>query len=468
MARSTLKKRGASTSVVIGSLIVGLLVGAGVVYVAAPSLGLGSGGSGTVTVTTGASGTVTVTTTAISSAQASGLCNGQTITIGALNDLSGELSAQGKGDLAAEQIAINEINNFTKASGCNLNFKLNNQDYALDNTKALNALSAMYTQGVQVVVGPLNSGTAAAILSYANQNHIVLISPSSTSPALHVTDTTNNYLFRTAPNDAAQGQAIARELLTQGAKAVIIINRDDTYGGGLANATKAFLVKDGMSASAIGGPYKYATSTTDFTSLITQVTNEFNTLNTGAAAGHVAIVSISFQEIGPLLQQASTQSPAIYNNVPWYGSDGEAQNSLLSNSTVGQYTAHVELPSTLFNVVNNSKTLEFYTKYAGTSQLAAITGGGVFYTMEGYDDTWLAALAIMTAGQNSGTAIHNVFVQVANGFYGLTGWEGLDGNDRIPGSYQIWKVVASGTTYSWVLAGTYDYNSDSVSWVSPP
>jgi branched-chain amino acid transport system substrate-binding protein len=459
-----LKKRGASTSVVIGSLIVGLLIGLGAMFVAAPSLGVGS----TTTTVGGGGSTVTITTTATQSAQASGLCNGQTITIGALNDLSGELSAQGKGDLAAEQIAITELNAFTTASGCNLTFALNNQDYALDATKALNQLQSMAAAGIQVVVGPLNSGAAANLLQYANSNHIVVISPSSTSPALHVTDTTGNYLFRTAPNDAAQGQAIAREVLTQGAKAVILINRDDTYGGGLANATKAFLMKDGMAASAIGGPYKYATTTTDFTSLITQVTNEFNTLNTGAAAGHVAIVSVSFQELGILLHQASTQSATIYNNVPWYGSDGEAQNSLLSNSTVGQYTSHVILPSTLFNVVNNTQTAAFYAKYAGTPQLAAITGGGVFYTMEGYDDVWLAALSIMTAGQNSGTAIHSVFVKVANSFFGLTGWEGLDGNDRIPGSYQIWKVVTSGSTFNWVLAGTYDYNSDTVSWVSPP
>jgi branched-chain amino acid transport system substrate-binding protein len=448
-------------------------------YAAAPSLGLGStstatttvgGGGATVTTTVnGAGSTVTKTvTTAISSAQAGGLCNGQTITIGALNDLSGQLSAQGKGDLAAENIAITELNAYTKASGCSLTFALDNKDYALQNQQALTDLQAMYTAGEQVVVGPLNSGTAEFILSYANSNHIVLISPSSTSPALHVTDTTQNYLFRTAPNDAAQGQAIAREVLTQGAKAVVLINRDDTYGGGLANATSSFLQKDGMAASSIGGPYKYATSTTDFTALITQVTNEYNTLNTGAAAGHVAIVSISFQELGSLLSQASTQSPTIYNDVPWYGSDGEAQNTVLSNSSVGTYTSHVVLPSTLFNVVNNSRTLSFYSTYAGTPALAAITGGGVFYTMEGYDDVWLAALSIMTAGQNSGTAIHNVFVQVATGFYGLTGWEGLSGNDRIPGSYQIWKCVPSGSTFTWVLAGTYDYNTDEVTWVSAP
>src|SRR5881396_1024773 len=104
------KKRGVSQYTAIGTLIVGLLIGAGVLYGAAPSLGLGgsttttvtaAGGSTTTTVTA-AGGTTTVTTTA----GGGGLCNGQTVTIGALNDLSGDLSAQGKGDLAAEQLAI--------------------------------------------------------------------------------------------------------------------------------------------------------------------------------------------------------------------------------------------------------------------------------------------------------------------------------------------------------------------------
>ncbi len=457
-----MKKRGASTATVLGSLIVGLLIGAGVIYAAAPSIGLGG-----VSTTTVGGTTVTIPGTTVTGT-GGGLCNGQTITIGALNDLSSDLSTQGKGDLAGEQIAIQEVNAYLQSAKCNLTFALNNQDYKLDGSVALSELTAMYASGVRVVVGPLNSGAARAILAYANSNHIVLISPSSTSPRLHVTDLTNNYLFRTAPNDAAQGQGIAREVLTQGAKAVIVVNRDDTYGGGLANATVSFLEKDGLSSANIAGPIKYDPTTTDFSSLITSMTNAYNTLNTGANAGHVAIVVVAFQELGTLLKQTSTQSATIYNDVPWYGSDGEAQNSLLSNSTVGQYTSHVVLPSTLFNVVNNSKTIDFYHKYAGTSQLAAIVGGGVFYTLEGYDDVWLAALSILSAGSNDGTAIHAVFPTVASSFYGLTGWEGLSGNDRIPGSYQIWKVVPSGSTFAWVLAGTWDYNTDSVTWTSPP
>lgn len=423
-------------------------------YAAAPSVGLGGS---TVTV---AGGTATTTVQA-----AGGLCNGQTVTIGALNDLSGALSSQGAGDLAAEQLAIQDVNAYTAAAGCKLTFALNANDYKLDTPTALTQLQAMQAAGIQIVIGPLNSGTAAGILSFANSNHIVLLSPSSTSPALAIPD---DYLFRTAPNDAAQGQADARILLDRGATAVIIINRDDTYGNGLANATKTFLLKDNPSV-VIKGPYKYDTATTDFSSLITQIGSDWTTLSGQVGASKVAIFVVSFQELGTLLLQVQKSNPALLSTpLPWFGTDGDAQNTVLSNSTTGPVVSQVKLPSTLFNVVNNSRTNDFFARIKGTPAYAAIASN-VFYSLEGYNDVWLAALAIMSAGANSGTAIHNVLPSVAANFFGLTGWEGLQASgDRIPGSYQIWKVVKSGAAYSWVLAGTWDYSTDSVTWISPP
>jgi branched-chain amino acid transport system substrate-binding protein len=458
-----LKKRGASTATVIGSLIVGLLIGAGV---GAYALGPSVVGTKTTTVVSTAAGGASTFTTTITAAAAGGLCNGQTVTIGALNDLSSTLSSQGKGDLAAEQLAIQDVNSYLQTSGCKLTFALDANDYKLDTPTALSQLQAMQAAGIQVVIGPLNSGTAAGILAFANSNHIVLISPSSTSAALGIP---NDYLFRTAPNDAAQGQADARMILDRGAKAVILINRDDTYGNGLANATKVNLLKDNPNI-VVKGPYKYDTSTTDFTSLITQIGSDYTALSSQVGASNVAIYAVSFQEIGTLLLQAQKQNPAILStSLPWFGTDGTAQNTLLSNSTTGPAMSQIRLPSTLFNVANNSLTNAFFARIKGTPAYAAIASN-VFYSLEGYDDIWLAALSILSAGANSGTAIQHILPQVASAFFGLTGWEGLDPNgDRLPGAYQIWKVVKNPSgTFSWVLAGTWDFNTDTVTWTSPP
>src|SRR4029077_2012467 len=202
------KKRVVSLVIAIVMLIAGVGVGVGATY-----FGLNAG-----------------------AANATLCSSGKTITIGELLDLSQGLSDQGKKAQDSSSIAITDINAALASSNCKLTFQTAIDDYALDNTKALTQLESLAASGVQVVVGPLNSGTAQYILSYANSNHIVLISPSSTSPTLAIN---NDYLFRTVPNDAAQGSADGRMLWDRGAKSVVIIERHDSYGDGLANATAA-------------------------------------------------------------------------------------------------------------------------------------------------------------------------------------------------------------------------------------
>src|SRR5437867_7580921 len=125
---------------------------------------------------------------------ASGLClSGKTITIGELLDLSDGLATQGVRAKDGSAIAINDINSFLSSAGCDLRFSLTVDDYALNPSLALADLQSLAASGVQVVVGPLNSGTALFLLSFANSNHIVLISHSSTSLALAIP---NDYLFR--------------------------------------------------------------------------------------------------------------------------------------------------------------------------------------------------------------------------------------------------------------------------------
>ncbi len=440
----------------------GLLIGAGITYVAAPSLGLGA--------STVQGGTNYVTTTITPTG--SSLCNGQTITIGALNDESGDLSAQGKGTYAAETLAIQDVNAYTQAAGCSLTFALNNQDYKGDGPTAATDLQTFHSAGIQVVVGPLSSGVAAGLLTYANTNHIVLISPSSTSIALAIP---NDYLFRTAPDDLAQGQADAKILLAAGAKAVIVVNRDDTYGDGLANSTITFL-KQFDPNIVIGGPTKYDTKTSDFTSVISTMSSEYSTLSGQVGAANVAIYIVAFQEYGAILSQVKTQAANLLSTtLPWFGTDGIAQNSDLSNSTssVASIAAGVGVYSTLFGVLsNNSKAIDFYNRIAQTPSIqSAILGGGAFYDFEGYDDVWLAALSIISCGTNSGTCIHGILPSVAANFYGLTGNEALYASgDRalFAGSgYQIWRVVPSGAnSWEWILAGAWDYATDSVSWTS--
>jgi len=164
----------------------------------------------------------------------------------------------------------------------------------------------------------------------------------------------------------------------------------------------------------------------------------------------------------------NTAHPALVNTVmPWFGTDGEAQNSLIANSSsaVGALTAKVRLPSTLYASANNSKTVSFLNAFATANPGVACDT----YCLGAYDDVWLGALATINAGSTDGAKIQAAMLTTANNTFGLTGYLGLQpSGDRIPTSYQIWKVVASGTGGKWVLAGTWDNAMDSITWTSAP
>ncbi len=435
---STAPKRTVSLILAIILLVVGLGAGIGVGYYGLPAR----------------------------SSSSSSLCSsGSTITIGELLDLSSTLSSQGVRAKDSSVLAINDINSMLSASGCSLRFANSVDDYAQVNQQALTDLTNFHSAGIQVVVGPLNSGAAQFILQYADSNHIVLISPSSTSAALAIP---NDYLFRTAPNDAAQGQADARMMVDRGATAAIIVERHDTYGDGLANSTATWFKTDVPGATV--DTIQYDTSTTDFTTVISTMQTDFNTLNTGANTGKVAMDFVAFEEFGQLILQAHTSSyPSFpWTTLPWFGTDGEAQDAVIVNATTsGPSVAQVIMPSTLYAPVNNSRTLAFYTRFA-----QAYPGNYCdSYCLGTYDDIWLAANAILQAGANDGTAVQAVMLTVADNFYGVTGWTGLQpSGDRIPSSYQIWKVVNQGSPAkpTWVLAGSWDDATDTITWIGTP
>src|SRR5467141_243041 len=397
----------------------------------------------------------------------SGLCaSGRTLTIGLLTDKTDGLSDQGVRAAYAAVQAITDINTYLSNAGCNLKFAVSISDYQLDSSIALTDLQNFAASGVQVVVGPLNSGALQNLITYANSNHIVLISPSSTSAALAIPQSSTKYFFRTAPDDRWQGMADARMIQAEGASKLIVVQRHDTYGDALANATaynfnylltnKAGTVdSNGCVAADTVCIIQYAPSTTDFTTTVTALSSAFNALNatvgTTSYINKVAISSVAFEEFTQMIYQINAQHPNLLhgqipgcnfglNPVPgctdsngnplsgpvsvWTGTDGQAQDTLISNnSTSSGYFTSNRLPSTVYGFLNNTKAL------ALDALFPSISNGNVCdnYCRGTYDDMWLGALGTLSAGAYSGTKIQAIMPTVA----------------------------VSGSTYKWGYAGEW-------------
>ena len=441
-----MKRSGASTAIVAVLFIVGLLIGAGAVYLAAPSLVAAS------TVTQTGVGTTATTTV-------SGGLSG-TVTIGVLTELTGGLSSEGIRVQHYSDQAITDINAWlanTQWAG-KVTFATDVVDYGGVASNADTQLLALASSGVQVVVGPLRSSAVEAIYKDAASHTVVIISPSSTSPALAGI---SPYLYRTAPNDVFQGGALASELYSQGVRGVVITYIDDTYGSGLNNYTSADFTSMGGSGVTVDEvPYSDTlTGVQAFTSIASTINTDYQALNATYGPNHVAILAISFEEVGYLLKAAQASYPALLSTPqPWYSTDGTQGDTALTNSTYGSLMLQVRMASSVFGYTNSSATAAICAKFASNPNLSCDS-----YALGAYDDTWLAALSVLDCGANNGACISKVLPTIADSYYGVTGWTELVtptgvGGDRQGGTYQIWCVLNQPAVGDWVLCANANAN----------
>ena len=92
------------------------------------------------------------------------------------------------------------------------------------------------SEGVVGLVGSMCSGATVAVANnVAVPANVLMISPSSTSPAITSLDD-NDLVFRTAPSDAYQGEILAKLLASKGIDEIAITYVNNDYGQGFANA----------------------------------------------------------------------------------------------------------------------------------------------------------------------------------------------------------------------------------------
>ena len=148
----------------------------------------------------------------------------------------------------------------------------------IPDTAVAEARRLIEDEGVHALVGPSTSANALPVAEQvAGPARVPLISPSATSPTL--TDAADNdFFFRAALSDLAQGPVLAQIARQRGFDNVGLIYRNDLWGRGLASAFEG--AWDGSLRSVATEPGQ--TSFTD-------------ALSESAAAGAQALIVILFQ-----------------------------------------------------------------------------------------------------------------------------------------------------------------------------
>src|SRR5690625_6618990 len=100
-----------------------------------------------------------------------------------------------------------------EAAGKDIRFELLVEDTRTTPEGGLEAIESVSSAGAELIIGPWSSGAASGMRAYANSNEILIVSPSSTSPALAIPD---DYLFRLDTAGALEGAPLAQLLDTEG------------------------------------------------------------------------------------------------------------------------------------------------------------------------------------------------------------------------------------------------------------
>ena len=352
--------------------------------------------------------------------------------------------------VAAARLAVNDHNWAQEGANDPHYLHLSVHNITVDNSppRALDVLRAAHDggDGPSHYVGPSTSGNSKRLLDYANDNGIVLVSPSATAPSLSIE---GDNLFRLAPDDSQQGivlaNAMGRDLAGgAGERTIVVAARDDAWGRDLNATATGRLAELGMRVA----PVAFGESA-DWP----QVAQALNTAIGGSGAGAPSAVLFlglapDFIGIAPLASDA----------VPWYGPDSiAASRDVAADPAASAFADAVNLTATLFHAAGNAEQDRIRSELAraGVSALR-------IYDYSTYDSVRMLGAAIASAANGGGAGtdadggVAAAIPIAAAAYEGALGDIALNskGDLRTPNDYALWTIRGGEWKRLEVFSGT--------------
>jgi len=337
------------------------------------------------------------------------------VKIGVIMPLTGNAAVYGVPSLNAMKLAVEEflIENETDK----VQIKLVSEDSQANPAMGVSAIQKLISADrIQAVLGPLASGVSLACAPVAEKNKVIMLTPSSSTPAL---TNAGEYIFRTELSELQGGFAqadIGFEKLGYKNIACVYINND--YGASLFDVFKKRFEE-------IGGTLVYAEGftqgTTDFKTILSKITSlELD-----------AIFIISHDEILNFVRQMAE----LNLSVPVYTTPVfEDQRNLEKLGDLAEgiiYTYYGEFdPSSKKEIIKN-----FIDNYR-----SKYNESPTYYAALAYDATWVLLKALKKNNYKFEN-LKDVLAKTKD-FIGVTGKMSFDQNGDILKPVSLKKVKA--------------------------
>jgi branched-chain amino acid transport system substrate-binding protein len=353
-----------------------------------------------------------------------------------------------------EDIIQPDLNDYVDMLGLDIEIDLLVEDNQGTASIALEKTQTYKAMGINIVQGHGWSSQCQAALSYVNENDMILISASSTSPILAIP---NDMLFRTCPTDFVQGPAIATMFKTWGIEAVLTMHRADAWGDGIWNVLEPLWEPAGIEDL---GRIRYAGEVTEFSSYLAQANDIITEAIAEYGIDKVGMQFFVFDE-GRTIQTQAADYPNLMGII-WMSTESAGRSELMLNEA-GDLAVQTRHFSSLMGADEASfKFVSLDTRYMEETQRRAS-----FYTGTMYDSNWMILKGILETGQQGAAQIAEMFIDSSYEHHGTTGWVSLDENgDRQAQMFDIWGFLVDpdtgeNTFQKW---GRYDGQAVDVLW----
>jgi len=353
-----------------------------------------------------------------------------------------------------DEIIEPDIQDYWDVTGLDITLNILIEDCQSSESIALEKTQSFKAMGVDLVLGHGWSGQCSSSLSYVNENDMILISGSSTSPLLAIAD---DMLFRTCPTDFVQAPAIATMWETWGAEAVLTMFRGDAWGDGIYN------LLDGGEWEAHGivdlGKIRYAPESTEFSNYLDLANGILEEAVAEYGRNKVGFQYMSFSESRTMQTQAADY-PYVQESI-WMSTESGGRGERMIDET-GELCLQTRHFSSLMGVDEGSYLWKSFEEryYASTQYMPS------FYSAVEYDGAMMLQKAILETGSMSAHKIADILIDISTQHHGLSGWLLLTAEgDRAAQIFDIWGYMEQDDGTIWFQKwGYYDGRTIEVVW----
>ncbi len=368
---------------------------------------------------------------------------GTTVFAGSLLPLTGGYSSVGVQVNAATVLAVEHFNEYLSAKDAGWELVLFQENTASNPVVALEKAQALHSRGADIIFGPAGSSRVKNVMSYVNDNNMVLLSCCSTSTELAIAD---DRVFRVVADDGNQGKAFGIILAHDGIEVAIPVWIADSYGDSLSSAAiSEFEARNGTSDEGV----RYNPDVREFSIEVDRLATIVQGYVDSHGADKVAIVVVAFDEIVSIMQAADRYD--VLKEVRWYGSETLAQNPFIVKDRIANDFA-IEAEFTAIQV-----PLGDGPRAQNVTETLSVPFGGTpnAFAYNAYDAVWLAGLSIERAGSTDPADIAAILPSVAANYTdgALSSTALNEAGDLALATYGTWRINATSADWyvDWVI-----------------